>query len=338
MGIKTIMKQALPVSDRLAEAYAPYAEAACLEFDIKSPLRIANFLAHTCYESMNYKRFVESGHYSADRLQQVFEKYYRSRELAEHHAYKPQLIFSRTYANRFGNGNEASGDGYKYRGRSPIGLTFRDNYEACGEALGLDLVNHPELIEDPKHGFRAAAWFFKENGLNEISDTGDINTLLDQLEATGIIRPPSGFVRRSTRRIQGGHRGYRARLKLVQRIIKLYHKELKANGELKKPHKSRRLKGLVTIGAAASTQTEPVATWTGDVLDGVNLGNEPVDEHTIEPTEILESLETSSYLFDSIHGIISRIDFSDIAFWVLVAIGAAYIGYSWWDDRRWGYT
>ena len=104
-------------------------------------------------------------------------------------------------AKRLGNTPEADGDGQKYRGRGLIQITGRANYAECGEALGLDLVNHPELLEKPQHACMSAAWFWASRGLNTLADAGKFDTI--------------------TRRINGGQNGAADRRALYAKALKV---------------------------------------------------------------------------------------------------------------------
>ena len=107
---------------------------------------------------------------------------------------RPELIANHVYADRMGNGSVASGDGWRYRGRGLIQLTGRDNYRACGSAIGADLLAAPGLLEQPEWAAMSAAWFWFSNGLNELSDVGRFEEI--------------------TRRINGGTHGQLQRLAL----------------------------------------------------------------------------------------------------------------------------
>ena len=109
--------------------------AAMKEFGIDTPLRQAMFLAQCAHESGNFSTVEENLHYRAETLLKIFPKYYKTLAEAMAHAKKPELIANRVYSSRMGNGNEASGDGYRYRGRGLIQLTGNDNYTACGLSL-----------------------------------------------------------------------------------------------------------------------------------------------------------------------------------------------------------
>ena len=171
--------------------------AACAEFEINTPLRLAAFIAQTGHESAAYSRMRENLNYSAARLMAVFPKHFPTLAKARVYERDPERIGNKVYSGRMGNGPEGSGDGWKYRGRGPLMLTGKDNYSACGRALGLDLVNSPELLEEPAHGFRAAGWFWRERGLNRYADSQEFEAL--------------------TRKINGGTNGLNDRLKLYSK-------------------------------------------------------------------------------------------------------------------------
>lgn len=99
-------------------------------------------------------------------------------ELYEH---RPEVIANIAYANRMGNGPATSGEGWKYKGRGPIGITGKDNYAICGKAIGLDLINQPELLEETKNGVLAAAWFWGWRGLNPLADIGEFKTITQRI-------------------------------------------------------------------------------------------------------------------------------------------------------------
>jgi putative chitinase len=146
--------------------------AAMQEFSINTPLRQAAFIAQTAHESMGYSVFVENLNYSAKTLSATWPRRFTT-DIAGGYARKPEKIANCAYANRLGNGNETSGDGWRYRGRGVIQVTGRDNYRACGIALGLDLIHSPEVLEQPLTAFRSGAWFWNSRSLNILADKGD---------------------------------------------------------------------------------------------------------------------------------------------------------------------
>ena len=117
----------------------------------------------------------ENLNYSADGLLRVFPKYF-TKETAAQYACKPEKIANKVYANRMGNGNEASGDGWRFKGRGAIGTTGRDNYKdyADSEFCVGDLMSHPEWLAQSPGCYKSAMYFWWKNGLNQIADTDDV--------------------------------------------------------------------------------------------------------------------------------------------------------------------
>jgi len=140
------------------------------EFSITSPQRMAAFLAQIAHESHELNRLEENLNYSAKRLCQVWPKRFPTAAAAEPCANNPERLANRVYAGRLGNGNEASGDGWRFRGRGPIQLTGRSNYAACRKALGVDLIKSPYRLLEPGTAARSAAWFWSSRGLNALAD------------------------------------------------------------------------------------------------------------------------------------------------------------------------
>ncbi len=150
-------------------AIAPRLNRACLEFGIDTPREVRHFMAQTHHESAGFTRWVENMNWSTpERLDAFFSSINGTADAAALIKRGPQAIANRVYANKLGNGNEASGDGWRYRGRSPIQCTGEDNYRRAGQGIGLDLVGSPDLAGGFEHGARVAAWWWKANGLNEI--------------------------------------------------------------------------------------------------------------------------------------------------------------------------
>lgn len=117
---------------------------------------------------------------------QSFSNYFPTDAAARAFARQPERIATRVYGGRLGNGPEASGHGWRYRGRGPIQLTGKSNYRACGTGIGLDLVNQPELLETPEVGCLAAAWFWATKGLNELADAGEFRAMTQRING-GLI-------------------------------------------------------------------------------------------------------------------------------------------------------
>ena len=149
-------------------------------YKISNPHRLAHFMAQIAHESGNFQLVNENLNYSAEGLLRVFPKYFKDKATADAYARKPEMIGSRVYANRMGNGDEASKEGFKFRGRGYIQLTGKDNYKAFSQFIGEDCVANPELVAT-KYPMDSAIWFFDKNKLWDICDKGageDVVTLV----------------------------------------------------------------------------------------------------------------------------------------------------------------
>lgn len=188
----------------------------CQEFEINTPQRIAAFLAQTSHESGGYTMLSENLNYKAATLAACWPNRFAElgkdkkpkrgdkgalipTKLAHSIAGKPELIANLVYSNRMGNGTAESGEGWKYRGRGAKQLTGKDNYKRCGDALNLDLINHPDLLLEPLNAARSAGWFWKVNKLADFADSGDFKGL--------------------TKKINGGYIGYEKRKELYDKIM-----------------------------------------------------------------------------------------------------------------------
>lgn len=136
--------------------------------------RMAGFLAQAAHESAQFKLVKENLNYSAEGLLRTFPKYFKTPADAAAYARQPVKIANRVYANRMGNGDEASGDGFKFRGRGFFQITGRENYTNCGKDLGIDLLTTPEALERTKAATNSALWFWKSRNLNRFADANDI--------------------------------------------------------------------------------------------------------------------------------------------------------------------
>lgn len=163
-----------PNAGKQAGVFVPVLNAAMGKFDIVTPTRTTMFLAQVGHETGEFRWLREFGN-------DAYLARYDTGALAA----------------RLGNTPEADGDGQKYRGRGLIQITGRNNYKLCGEALGLDLLRYPELLEKPEHAAMSAAWFWKWRGINSAADAGDLEKV--------------------TRFINGGLNGLEDRLRLWKR-------------------------------------------------------------------------------------------------------------------------
>lgn len=148
----------------------------CTKFDIDGPLRLSHILGQASEETGSFTVFTENLDYSAEALQKLFPRHFLNDD-EDDYARQPEKIANRIYANRMGNGDEASGDGYKFRGRGSLQTTGRSNYKALGDFLGVDLISNPELVATD-YCMDSAAFFFKNGNLWHICDKGiDVATI-----------------------------------------------------------------------------------------------------------------------------------------------------------------
>ena len=174
------------------------------KFGINTPLRLAHFLAQCGHESGGFRATQENLNYSAKGLMGIFKKYFPTAALANAYQRNPQKIANKVYASRMGNGNEASGEGYKFRGRGYIQLTGKENYTAFGKAIGEDIISNPDVVSS-KYALLSAAWFFSKNGLHRMADEGASDQVVTKI----------------TKRVNGGTIGLPDRIKHFKEYYKL---------------------------------------------------------------------------------------------------------------------
>lgn len=168
MSLKSLQERAGVAADG---AFGPGTLKAAMGLLKLTPVRAAHFFAQTAHETGGFKAFSENLNYSAQGLQGIFGKYFPG-TLEESYARNPEKIANRVYASRMGNGDEASGDGWKYRGRGALQLTGKANYEAFAKYLGKpEIVTNPDLVATT-YAFESAMFFFDKNKLWDICDKG----------------------------------------------------------------------------------------------------------------------------------------------------------------------
>lgn len=141
------------------------------KFKIDTPLELAHFLAQCGHESGGFKHVQENLNYSADGLRRIFPKHFPG-NLSEQYARNPQRIASRAYGSRMGNGDESTGDGWKFRGRGYIQLTGKNNYSEFDKFVSENILENPDLVST-KYPLLSAAWFFSKNCLHKCVDASD---------------------------------------------------------------------------------------------------------------------------------------------------------------------
>jgi putative chitinase len=172
------------------------------DYEINTPQRVAAFVAQCAHESGNFMFLKENLNYRAPTLRKLFSKYFPTDELANEYANKPnkqEAIANRIYANRMGNGDESSGDGFRYCGRGLIQLTGKENYSWFAASLGIPVEEASEYLQTFEGAAQSACWFWETNNLNRWADSGDIKEL--------------------TRRINGGYIGLDDRIKHYQHAL-----------------------------------------------------------------------------------------------------------------------
>jgi len=168
------------------------------KYGLTTKLRIAHFMAQIEHES-GLKPISENLNYSAVRLLKVFPKYFKNSKEASVFSNNPIMIANRVYANRGGNGNEASGDGWRYRGRGFLQITLKENYFRLANDTDLDCLKNPDLLLEEANAMISALWFWNLKGLNKLADKNDI---------IGI-----------TRKINGGLNGIDHRKELLKKYL-----------------------------------------------------------------------------------------------------------------------
>jgi putative chitinase len=147
------------------------------DYEINTPQRVAAFVAQCAHESGNFVFIKENLNYKAASLMKTFGKYFPTADIAAQYANKPERIANRVYANRMGNGDEASGDGWRYCGRGLIQLTGRDNYTFFAGSMDIPVEEAAEYLATFEGAAQSACWLWETNNLNRYADSGDIKGL-----------------------------------------------------------------------------------------------------------------------------------------------------------------
>lgn len=200
-----ILQKAMP---KAPEAWLEVLPGELFSAGIDTLNEVSSFLAQVAHESNDFTRMEENLNYSAERMAQVWKRFSTNPEekdpkkripndLAHKYQKNPERLANYVYANRIGNGEEASGDGWRFHGRGPIQLTGRRNYTACGADIGADLVAQPELLLTPYTGIRSALWFWRIMNLDELDDDTDVRTETRKINGgeTGLAHRQAEFDR-----------------------------------------------------------------------------------------------------------------------------------------------
>jgi len=198
---KAQLKEMLPRNPYIDQWYKALNEILPV-YEINTPQRVAAFLAQCAHESGNFVFLKENLNYKAASLRKVFPKYFPDDAIAAEYANKPEKIANRVYANRMGNSDEASGDGFRYLGRGLIQLTGKNNYTFFAASIDTPLEEIPEYLQTFEGAVQSACFFWEQNKLNQWADSGDILTL--------------------TKRINGGTIGLEDRIKHYNHALHIF--------------------------------------------------------------------------------------------------------------------
>ena len=187
--------------EEIIDSFVEPLNRAMEQFEINNSNRIAMFLAQVGHESGGLKHVKENLNYRAATLLKVFPKYFRDRDPNDY-AGKPEKIANLVYSNRMGNGDEDSGDGYKFCGRGLIQLTGRDNYKRFADSMGMDIDEAVSYLQTPEGAAMSAAWFWNSRRLNDVADAGDVV--------------------KATKLINGGTIGLEERTELYEEALKVF--------------------------------------------------------------------------------------------------------------------
>jgi putative chitinase len=151
------------------------------KYGINTEKRQAAFIGQCMHESGGFKLLEENLNYSTKALMATWPSRFPTEEMANQYARNPEKIANKVYGGRMGNADESSGEGWKYRGRGIKQLTGKENYQRCSEALGVDLVENPDLLLEPKYATLSAGWFWNKHNLNDLADKSDIETMTKRI-------------------------------------------------------------------------------------------------------------------------------------------------------------
>jgi len=169
------------------------------KFNIATANQQAAFIGQCGHECGNFRILEENLNYKAETLMKLWKSRFSTIEIANQYAKNPQKIANKVYANRMGNRDESSGDGYRFRGRGCIQTTGHANYYHASQALGVDFVMEPDLVSSPKYAALTAGFFWSTHGLNELAEAQDHKAI--------------------TKRINGGYIGLDERIKHTQMAL-----------------------------------------------------------------------------------------------------------------------
>ncbi len=186
------LQAALGCTNDIATQWVDSLNSAMKQFNINTPVRQAAFLSQIGYESENFSDMEEDFNYSAEALLRQWPTHFTAATARLYgridglHKANWEMIANIAYANRFGNGSVASGDGWRYRGRGPIETTFKGNYMLLEKACGIPCVENPDLLTQPSGGSISAAYYWSSHQCNELADAGDYAAITKQIQGSTV--------------------------------------------------------------------------------------------------------------------------------------------------------
>jgi putative chitinase len=181
--------------------WLPWLQKTFERYSIDNTVRQSAFIGQCMHESANFKVLQENLNYSANGLKSVWGSRFPTDEIANKYARNPNMIANKVYANRMSNGDEESGDGWKYRGRGLIQCTGKDLYKTLSDALNIDLISDPDLLTEMPYASMSAGWFWNKKGLNALADAQDYKEM--------------------TKRINGGFNGLDDRIAKINKALEV---------------------------------------------------------------------------------------------------------------------
>lgn len=180
--------EAAGIAAAQAQRFVDPLTLACARFDINTPPRLAAFIGQCAVESARFTALEENLNYTnAQRIRDVWPSRVPTVDIAASLVRNPQALANRVYAGRLGNGDEASGDGWRYRGRGLIGITGMANYTLAATALAMPLVTEPDLVAQPAGACLTAAWFWHVHQLNALADRGQVDAITRQVNGPAMM-------------------------------------------------------------------------------------------------------------------------------------------------------
>lgn len=181
--------------------WLPWLQKTFEKYSINNVNRQAAFIGQCQHESANFKALQENLNYSANGLKSVWGSRFPTDEVANKYARNPNMIANKVYANRMGNGDEESGEGWKYRGRGLIQCTGKDLYKTLSDALNINLIDDPDMLLEMPFASMSAGWFWNKRSLNELADKKDYKEM--------------------TKRINGGFNGLDDRIAKINKALEV---------------------------------------------------------------------------------------------------------------------